>query len=267
MLVTSALVGLLALASADPSSSAPEPTRDDASDAADRYLPGLFFSGSVSLGFIHRHSAPLTDPDSITFPGVVPAAKAGVRVSGAPSAAPALEISVEGRVHTAFRSHVRVRGDAAELQRTPARPMGGSAAAGVTFWPRAVGHRLGVGGELGYRLAPFVIARGRGLPSYTLHGAILRGRIEGQALDDRLLVIGRPFVGVAAPYRLEAAAMTRPAPQVGVVIEVAWRVQGPFHIVADIEAWNARMPRGSRAPFDDHEVAVSLGLLVRTRGR
>ena len=235
-----------------------------APENTDRFTPGVAASVGVGIGIIHRHGAPFDGVFLDSFPGAVPAGELRLAVDGVPKARPTLSIGGDVQWRTSTLNPMEVRVGGVEPRTVHARTMAGTATLGLTWWPRRLAHRLGIGGEAGYAVAPLWIRDDVALAPYALHGPLARGRLEAWSRRGRVQLLARSGIGAMVPTGLENAHMTRPGPSVNVALDLVVRIEGPVHLYGHAQLWYAFMSRGSMRRFDDHGVPFIVGLLLRT---
>ena len=146
-----ALFGVLA--------TAPESTPDP-------YTAGVYAEAAAGAG-IARRRAVAVDPSSdaeLRFQRRAAAADVWLRFGGVPDRVPALDLFGSARLRTTIGARVEGGTPTGSPRRPRARAQHTEVTVGALVWPRALGRVLGVGGELGYTIDPFLVESKIDLP-------------------------------------------------------------------------------------------------------
>jgi hypothetical protein len=232
----------------------------------DPYVAGVYAEAAAGAGVARRRAVaarPSSD-EALRFQRLAAAADLWLRFGGVPERALTLELSGSARLRTTIGG--RVEGGTATG--SPRRPRARGQHIEITFgalaWPRALGHVLGVGGELGYAIDPFLVESKVDVPSYTVHGPLAFARLEVQMPSGALRFVARPFVGAAITGRnLRSGGYRAAAAEFGVSAQLVVRIHGTLHAFADFTERHALLPFGRTGVRDDYERAGTFGLLIR----
>jgi hypothetical protein len=244
-------------------SETPAPT---AAEEDGPYAWGVSAEAQAGIGGARRRVGPVAEAGTgeVRYPVATPLAEVALRLGGVPRAARALELFGTASLRSAFASRVEIVSPTGTPRRPRARSLEGLVAFGLVGWPRALQHQLGIGGELGYGLYPFLVESKIGIPSFLVHGPRFDLRLDAELLGERLLLTLRPFAGLAITDRaLRDARFGERGPQFGVRAQIAVRVYGFLHVYANYNERHALLPYGEGGVFDDFDRGGVAGLMIR----